>query len=36
MWDGMEWDALMGGSLTGANSWSDLFADLDATFPASV
>ncbi|KAJ9150594.1 hypothetical protein NKR19_g5203 [Coniochaeta hoffmannii] len=36
MLDGIEWAALMGVGLADANSWGDLFADLDAAFPASM
>jgi hypothetical protein len=34
--DGIEWAALMGANFTDSNSWSDLFSDLDAAFPASI
>lgn len=35
--DGIEWAALMGGAgSTGADSWGQLFADLDAAFPTPM
>ncbi|KAB5581140.1 hypothetical protein GE09DRAFT_463982 [Coniochaeta sp. 2T2.1] len=34
--DGIEWSALMGNGFTDADSWGQLFADLDTAFPASM
>ncbi|KAB5530273.1 hypothetical protein GE09DRAFT_386008 [Coniochaeta sp. 2T2.1] len=34
--DGIEWAALMGNGFTDADSWGQLFADLDTAFPASM